>query len=128
MGGLSALFLKGVAADSMEGSIPETVFVMFRTTFANITPGLIVGAFVERMKFPVVMLFSVLWLILVYAPTVTVCGSAQAGYSTMESYMLREVLSFTQRPVHPPSFSRICLGPAPIFPVSSNLLTAPVLS
>lgn len=70
IGDLSALFLKGVGSDSMEGSIPETVFVMFQMTFAIITPGLIVGAFVERMKFSAVMLFSALWLILVYAPAV----------------------------------------------------------
>ena len=73
MGDLSALFITCVAADSMEGSIPETVFVMFQMTFAIITPRLIIGAFVERMKFPAVMLFSVLlllWLILAYAPTV----------------------------------------------------------
>ena len=70
IGDLSALFLKGVSSDSMEGSIPETVFIMFQMTFAIITPGLIVGAFVERMKFSAVMLFTALWLILVYAPAV----------------------------------------------------------
>jgi Amt family ammonium transporter len=50
--------------------IPEPVFVMFQMTFAIITPGLIVGAFVERMKFVAVMVFTALWLILVYAPAV----------------------------------------------------------
>ena len=70
IGDFSALFLKGVGADSMSGTIPETVFIMFQMTFAIITPGLIVGAFVERMKFSAVMLFSALWLILVYAPAV----------------------------------------------------------
>ena len=70
IGDLSATFLKGVTADSNEGSIPETVFIMFQMTFAIITPGLIVGAFVERMKFSAVMLFSGLWLIVVYAPAV----------------------------------------------------------
>lgn len=70
IGDLSALFLKGVTADSVEGTIPESVFVMFQMTFAIITPGLIVGAFVERMKFSAVMLFSALWLLLVYAPAV----------------------------------------------------------
>ena len=70
IGDLSAMFLKGVTADSVEGTIPETVFVMFQMTFAIITPGLIVGAFVERMKFSAVILFSALWLLLVYAPAV----------------------------------------------------------
>ena len=70
IGDLSAMLLKGVTADSVEGTIPETVFVMFQMTFAIITPGLIVGAFVERMKFSAVLLFSALWLLLVYAPAV----------------------------------------------------------
>lgn len=70
VGDLSAAFLRGVTTDSVEGTIPETVFVMFQMTFAIITPGLIIGAFVERIKFSAVMLFSALWLILVYAPAV----------------------------------------------------------
>jgi ammonium transporter, Amt family len=47
---------------------PETVFFMFQMTFAIITPALIVGAFVERMRFSAVLLFAVLWLLLVYVP------------------------------------------------------------
>jgi len=67
-GGLEHLGLKGITTASMAGDIPETVFIMFQMTFAIITPGLIVGAFVERMKFTAILLFSGLWLILVYAP------------------------------------------------------------
>ena len=67
-GGLSKLGLKGVEASSLSGSIPETVFIMFQMTFAIITPGLIVGAFVERMKFSAILLFTALWLVFVYAP------------------------------------------------------------
>ncbi|MGJ8726510.1 MAG: ammonium transporter [Roseibacillus sp.] len=72
IGDLNKAFLKGVGVNSMGGlgDIPETVFVMFQMTFAIITPGLIVGAFVERMKFSAVMLFSALWLVIVYAPAV----------------------------------------------------------
>ncbi|MEC5128800.1 ammonium transporter [Verrucomicrobiales bacterium BCK34] len=70
VGDFSAAFLKGVTAESTVGSIPETVFIMFQMTFAIITPALIIGAFVERMKFSAVMLFSALWLVLVYAPAV----------------------------------------------------------
>ena len=70
LGGLSKLGLQGVDTSSMSGDIPETVFIMFQLTFAIITPGLIVGAFVERMKFSAVLLFSALWLIVVYAPVV----------------------------------------------------------
>ena len=61
-------WLAGVSRESMTGAVPETVFVMFQMTFAIITPALIIGAFAERMKFLAVMLFSVLWLLIVYAP------------------------------------------------------------
>ena len=67
-GNLDKMFLSGVSVDSLAGDIPETLFIMFQMTFAIITPALIVGAFVERMKFSAVVLFTVLWLILVYAP------------------------------------------------------------
>lgn len=67
-GGLEHLGLKDITTASMAGDIPETVFIMFQMTFAIITPGLIVGAFVERMKFTAILLFTGLWLVLVYAP------------------------------------------------------------
>lgn len=67
-GGLSNAFLSGLTTDAMSGTIPESVFVMFQMTFAIITPALIVGAYVERVNFAAVLLFSVLWLVLVYAP------------------------------------------------------------
>ncbi len=67
-GGLSKLFLNGVGPDSMAGTIPETVFSGFQMTFAVITPALIIGAFVERIKFSFVLIFSSLWMLLCYAP------------------------------------------------------------
>ncbi len=67
-GGLDKLFLKGMGVDSLSGSIPETVFMTFQMTFAIITPALIVGAFAERMKFSAMLWFTILWLVLVYAP------------------------------------------------------------
>lgn len=67
-GGFEHLGLRGIATSTLSGDIPETVFIMFQMTFAIITPGLIVGAFVERMKFSAILLFTALWLILVYAP------------------------------------------------------------
>lgn len=67
-GGLGNLFLGGLERDAVSGSIPESVFLAFQMTFAVITPALIVGAFVERVKFLAVMLFTVLWLLFVYAP------------------------------------------------------------
>ena len=68
IGGLGKAFLSGVGADTLSGTIPETVFFMFQMTFAIITPALIVGAYVERIKFSAVLWFSGIWLILVYAP------------------------------------------------------------
>ncbi len=67
-GDLSKFMLAGVMEDSASGDIPESLFVLFQMTFAIITPALIVGGFAERMKFSAVLLFSAIWLILVYAP------------------------------------------------------------
>jgi len=67
-GGLSKMFLASVGVNSLSGTIPETVFMMFQMTFAIITPALIVGAFAERMKFSAMMWFMAIWLLVVYAP------------------------------------------------------------
>ena len=53
---------------ALHGTIPESAFFMFQGAFAIITPALIVGAYVERIRFPAVLLFSGLWLLVVYAP------------------------------------------------------------
>ena len=68
IGDFGKLFMMGVEENSLTGDIPETVFAMFQLTFAIITPALVVGAFAERMKFSAMLLFSGLWLTLVYAP------------------------------------------------------------
>lgn len=68
IGGLDKVFLSGVTVDSIEGTIPETVFMTFQMTFAIITPALIVGAFAERMKFSAMLAFMALWVTFVYAP------------------------------------------------------------
>jgi ammonium transporter, Amt family len=67
-GGLGKAFLKGVGVDSLSGSIPETVFMVFQMTFAIITPALIIGAFAERMKFSAMLWFMSIWLLVVYSP------------------------------------------------------------
>ena len=67
-GGLGKAFFSGVGVDSLAGDIPETVFAAFQMTFAIITPALIVGAFVERIKFCSMLAFTVLWALLVYFP------------------------------------------------------------
>ena len=61
-------FMSNVSRDSLSGTIPETVFVMFQMTFAIITPALIVGGFAERMRFSAMLLFSAVWLTVVYLP------------------------------------------------------------
>ena len=76
VGGLGTMFLKGIGVDSLSGTIPETVFVTFQLTFAIITPALIAGAFAERMKFSAMLIFSILWSIIVYAP---LCHMAWSG-------------------------------------------------
>jgi Amt family ammonium transporter len=68
VGGLQKAFLAGVARDATVNGLPESVFFMFQATFAIITPALIVGAYPERIRFGAVLLFSAVWLLLVYAP------------------------------------------------------------
>lgn len=68
-GGFGKLFFAGIPADTLNGTIPENVFFIFQMTFAIITPALIVGAYVERIKFSAVLWFSGLWVIFVYAPS-----------------------------------------------------------
>ena len=67
-GGLDKMFLLGVSAESLSGTLPEVLFFAFQMTFAIITPALIVGAYVERINFSFVLLFSGLWMLLCYAP------------------------------------------------------------
>jgi Amt family ammonium transporter len=69
-GGADKLFLNGVTVDSLTGTLPEVLFFAFQMTFAIITPALIVGAYVERIGFGFVLLFSSLWMLLCYAPVV----------------------------------------------------------
>ena len=70
IGGLGKAFLAGVPRGAVHANthVPESVFFMFQMTFAIITPALIVGAYVERIRFSAVLLFSALWLLVVYAP------------------------------------------------------------
>ena len=67
-GGFGKSFLAGIDAKTVKGSIPETVFSMFQLTFAIITPALVIGAYAERVRYSGMLLFSLLWLLLVYCP------------------------------------------------------------
>jgi len=68
IGDLSLVGLRGITPDTLSGSIPELVFVMFQGMFAIITPALMLGAFAERMRFSAYLAFITVWLVTVYAP------------------------------------------------------------
>jgi Amt family ammonium transporter len=67
-GGMSRILFDGIQEDTLSGDIPESLFALFQMTFAVITPALIIGGFAERIKFSAVLLFSAIWLLVVYAP------------------------------------------------------------
>jgi ammonium transporter, Amt family len=67
-GGTGKAFFAGIDVKTVKGSIPETVFAMYQMTFAIITPALVVGAYAERVRFGAMLLFSLLWLLIVYCP------------------------------------------------------------
>jgi Amt family ammonium transporter len=68
IGDFSKVLMAGVGRETLSGDIPEPLFMLFQMTFAIITPALIIGGFAERMKFSAMLLFSTLWLLLVYVP------------------------------------------------------------
>ncbi|MBW2720320.1 MAG: ammonium transporter [Deltaproteobacteria bacterium] len=74
IGTLNKAFLHGVAPDAL------WLFFMFQLTFAIITPALIVGAFAERMKFSAMMLFSAVWVLLVYLPICHMTWGGAGGF------------------------------------------------
>ena len=87
IGGWDKLFLKGVGVDTVDGTIPESVYFTFQMTFAIITPALIVGAFAERMKFSSVLVFMALWFTFSYLPIwhmVWQSGGLIAGWGAVD--------------------------------------------
>ena len=76
IGGLNYIGLSGIGVEDVQGSIPKLLFVAFQMTFAIITPALISGTFVERIRFKVYLVFTLLWATLVYDP---VCHWAWGG-------------------------------------------------
>jgi Amt family ammonium transporter len=67
-GGVGKAFFSGMQVATVKGTIPETLFAMYQLTFAIITPALVIGAYAERVRFGAMLLFSVLWLLIVYCP------------------------------------------------------------
>lgn len=80
IGGTSRAFLSGVDAGTLSGTIPEVLFFAFQCTFAIITPALIVGTFAERMRFSAVLIFSTLWLLVVYVPICHMTWGGDGGF------------------------------------------------
>jgi ammonium transporter, Amt family len=70
IGGLGKIFLKDLTVGAVNGTIPDSLFMVFQMTFAIITPALIVGAFADRMKFSAMLWFTGIWMLVVYAPIV----------------------------------------------------------
>lgn len=68
IGGTGKALLAGIGEETLSGGVPESLFVMFQLTFAIITPALIIGGFAERTRFSAVMMFTALWLLVVYSP------------------------------------------------------------
>ena len=80
VGDLSRAFYAGITEGALRNTIPESLFATFQVTFAIITPVLVVGALVERIRFSAVLLFAALWSLLVYAPVAHwVCGGGWLG-------------------------------------------------
>ncbi len=80
IGGFDKALFLGIGADTLAGSIPEVLFAAFQLTFAIITPCLITGAFVERMKFSSMLVFSTAWVVLVYLPICHMTWSGPGAY------------------------------------------------
>ena len=68
IGDFGNIFFSAITIDSMTGTIPTSLFAIFQMTFAIITPALIAGAFAERMRFSAMLIFSTIWLVVVYSP------------------------------------------------------------
>ena len=86
IGDSSKFLLAGITPDSLSGSIPEYVFVMFQGMFAIITPALMIGAFAERMRFGPYLVFITLWVLVVYCPLAHMVwgGGMIAGWGAMD--------------------------------------------
>lgn len=85
-GNLDNLFMQQITMESLSGTIPESLFATFQMTFAIITPALIIGAYVERIKFSAVLIFSGVWLLVVYAPVTHWIwgGGIMAGWGVLD--------------------------------------------
>jgi ammonium transporter, Amt family len=120
IGDFSKLMLSGVSRESLSGTIPESLFMAFQMTFAIITPALIVGGFAERMKFSAMLLFSALWLMLVYVPvTHWVWGGGWLGKLGLYDYAGGTVVHITAGVAA--LVAALMLGPRKGFPTTAMM-------
>ncbi|MBT8353574.1 MAG: ammonium transporter [Desulfofustis sp.] len=132
VGGLNHAFLAGIGVDSISGTIPTLVFVVFQMTFAAITIALVLGSVVDRMKFSSWIVFTVLWLTFIYSPiahwvwgggwmgamgaldfaggTVVHINAGVAGL--VLSYVVGKRIGYGKTPMFPSSVSLCALGAA----------------
>lgn len=68
LGGFDHMFMRGIGVESISGTIPTFVFALFQMTFAGITVALVLGSIVDRMKFSSWIVFTILWITVVYSP------------------------------------------------------------
>ena len=83
IGDLSKLFLAGITPDSVSGTVPELVFVVFQLTFACITATLVVGGIAERMRFGALLTFLAIWFTFSYLPIAHMVWSGSGLFFTM---------------------------------------------
>ena len=60
--------MNAIDVNSPSGSISKCLFVTFQMTFGIIKPALMIGAFVERIRFSSMLIFFSIWLLVVYVP------------------------------------------------------------
>jgi len=115
IGDFSKVLMAGIGKDTLVGDIPEPLFMLFQMTFAIITPALVIGGFAERMKFSAMLLFSCIWLVLVYAPvTHWVWGGGWLGQMGLYDFAGGTVVHITAGVAA--LVSAIVLGPRRGFP------------
>ena len=115
IGDFSKAMMSGIGRETVSGTIPESLFMMFQMTFAIITPALIIGGFAERMKFSAMLLFSGVWLMLVYVPvTHWVWGGGWLGEMGLYDFAGGTVVHITAGVAA--LVSAIVLGPRRGFP------------
>ena len=107
-GGFSRIGLSGLSLESASGALPESVFILFQLTFAIITVAIIAGAGAERMSFKAWMIFTPIWLLIVYAPIAHWVWGEGFLY---DAGVLLAVRSFSAYPLEGPVLTAMAFNP-----------------